>query len=88
VKEIEGKVIDILVRHEATRSAYGEPILAVSRVMGWTTAQTTKFVGDLIERSLIHWEPMRDGQHNDSKSIWKKGPIGRTYGLALRANPA
>lgn len=83
ISETELKVIDILVRHEPTNGAYGAPIHAVDIAMGWATAKTVRFVGNLMEHKLIHWEPIA-GRRYDPKSIWKKGPIDRTQGSARR----
>jgi hypothetical protein len=86
ISETERKVIDILVQHEPTTGAYGAPIHAVDLAMGWATAKTVRFVGDLMDHGLIHWEAIV-GRRSDPRSIWKKGPIERTHGPALRRSP-
>jgi hypothetical protein len=76
ITETDRKVIDILVQHEPTTGAYGAPIHAVDLAMGWTTARTVRFVGDLVDRRLIHWELVaKQGRQYDPKSVWKKGSV-------------
>ena len=69
----ERRVIDILVNHEPTSTGYAAPIHAVDRGMGWATADTMKFVRDLMDRKLIQLVLMaRDGPIYDPKSYWKE----------------
>jgi hypothetical protein len=80
ISETERKVIDILVQHEPTVGAYGVPIQAVHLAMAWTTARTVRFIGDLMDRRLVHWEAIpRQGRQYDPKSVWKEGSseVGR-----------
>jgi hypothetical protein len=72
--ETERKVIDILVNHERTPSGYTAPIHAVDRAMGWATADTMKFVRDLVDRKLIQLVGIaRDGPtYNPKSSYWKE----------------
>jgi hypothetical protein len=83
ITETERKVIDILVQHEPTNGVYGAPIHAVDLAMGWATAKTVRFVDDLMDHGLIHWEAIV-GRRYDPESVWKKGPIERTHWPALR----
>ena len=53
IAEEEGRVIEILVSHEKTRNAYGQPTLAVGQAMGWDTATTLEMVKDLEGRNLV-----------------------------------
>lgn len=76
ITETERKVIEILVSHEPAPSAWGNPIHAIDRAMGWATADTTKFVQDLEARELVHHEAIvRDGRTLDQKWCWKEGAL-------------
>jgi hypothetical protein len=78
--ETDGKVIEILTQHEVTADAWGDPIHAVDRAMGWDTARTKNFLNGLIERELVVWTPIaRDGRNYDPKACWKKGSAHPQY---------
>jgi hypothetical protein len=74
--ETERKVIEILTKHEVTSDAYRTPIHAVDRAMGWATADTLKFVREMMDRNLVQMVPLvRDGPVWNPKSYWKEGDI-------------
>jgi hypothetical protein len=72
--EAEKKVVEILTQHEVSPDAWGAPIFAVDRAMGWSTAHTREFVVGLIQRDLIKLAPIvREGPIYDPKARWDKG---------------
>ena len=74
LNERERKIIDILVNHEISPDAFGAPILAVDRAMGWATKESLKFVNDLVDRKLVRPDSLgREGQKYGSKWQWKEG---------------
>ena len=72
LNEEEQKVIEILTQHEATSNAYGDPIQAVCKAMGWTESYAEDFVYQLVGQKDL--EVMSQGRGPNSKSYWKKGP--------------
>jgi hypothetical protein len=71
----ERKVIEILVRQERCPSAYGRPIYAVARAMGWTYEETVHFVWTLRSRDLVRSEPLKpaDPSARQTGWVWQKG---------------
>jgi hypothetical protein len=51
--ETEKRVIDILVACPPSPNAFGSPIHAVDKAMGWASADTRAFVEDLMKRDLV-----------------------------------
>ena len=72
--ETEKRVIEILTQYPISPDAYTEPIYAVDRAMGWATADTRKFVSDLVDRDLIRATPIaRDGAIYNPRWNWISG---------------
>ena len=62
ITETEQTVIDILTQHPVDGDANVAPVYAVDRALGWSTAETRKFIDGLIERRLIQYVAVvRDG---------------------------
>ena len=74
VNETEQKVIEILVNHEDT-PCERDALITASRVLGWTTEKTEKFVTDLESRKLVHsTRRVRKGLQWDPKYYWEQRP--------------
>lgn len=73
MNETEIKVIELLVNHETTSDGFAEPIFAVDKAMGWATADTLKFVRDLMSRQLVQLVPIvSDGLGYSSRCRWRR----------------
>ena len=75
----ENRVIEILVRAGRTENAFGGPIHAVDRAMGWTTAQTMQFVEHLqknnfIVRKITALNLMEEGGQDPKYKSWWERP--------------
>jgi DNA-binding MarR family transcriptional regulator len=74
----EKQVIEVLVNHEKTSNAYGQPIFAVDKAMKWDTATTLEMVKDLERRNLVvrKMDPLKglaDGEAIPKlKSWWER----------------
>jgi hypothetical protein len=51
----ESKVLEILINHPPTTNVWGAPIHAVDKALGWSTADSTKFVNDMLKRHLLQF---------------------------------
>jgi hypothetical protein len=72
--ETERKVIDILVGHERTPNAYGTPIQAVGKMLGWDTDKAKHFVAGLQVRKVIAviGEGRQGSTENLKSMYWKE----------------
>jgi|HubBroStandDraft_6_1064221.scaffolds.fasta_scaffold814787_1 hypothetical protein len=83
VTDEEQRVIDILVRHEKTRNACGEPIFAVETAMNWDNATTLEIVKDLerrneIVRKVDSLKVLESGEGDTiMRSWWERAGVAR-----------
>jgi hypothetical protein len=79
-KEIEERVIDILVKSGNSHNALAGPIHEVDSAMHWASADTQAFVNGLHERGLIvkkmsAFQRMELGQAIPLSEQWWERPI-------------
>jgi hypothetical protein len=78
ITDEENRVIEILVSHEKTGNAYGEPILAVGRLMKLDEATVLEIVKDLERQNMLvrRMDPLKVLEEGDAhpkmRSWWER----------------